>query len=352
MPRKWWIGYLVSAFFVLGQSCFLVASDEAPASVEIELRPLTSAQSAPVVTALAASRDGKYIAAAGDDHAIRLIDAQSQITLRTWKAHDDWIQSLVFSGDSRELFSSGDDGRVLKWDSASREQSVEIVRVPYAVRCLTLATERQLLGVAGFGEEIGIWDLRARHWKHRITCDCGDHRCVRFSPSGDKFLCGGRDGHVRVWQTESGEELAHVEVHGGRIHTAAFSMDGTAVTSVGEDRHIVRYDLNLKRKTLDRELQGAKLRCMCLVNDHLIAAAGTDNTIRIYDMLANLELGKLTGHFGSVASMCTCGDRLVSGAFDTTLRIWNIQAAIKQQSEPSKPVGLAPLNTDARMEIR
>ena len=335
----------------LCQNC-LVADDNLRASIEVELQALDSETSAPVVTALAASRDGKYIAAAGDDHAIRLIDAQTQITLRKWKAHSDWIQSLVFSGDSRELFSGSDDGRVLKWDNEHQTNPIEVVRMPFAVRSLSLSTQRQLLAIAGFGNIIGIWDLKAGRWKHRFACASGDQRCVRFSPAGDRLLCGGRDGHLEVWQTETGEEIEQVALHAGRIHTAAFSMDGSIVTSVGEDRRIVRYDLAKKQKILDLELQGSKLRSLCLINEHLVAAAGSDNSIRIFDLLANVELGKLVGHSGSVAVMCTCGEQLVSGAFDTTLRIWNIEAAIKQQNQITKPVGIAPLKTDLRMEIR
>lgn len=330
----------------------LVADDELKASIEIDLQPLRAEASAPVVTALAASRDGKYIAAAGDDHAIRLIDAQTQIVLRTWPAHSDWIQSLVFSGDSRELFSGSDDGRVLKWDNEHQTHPIELVRMPFAVRSLSLSTQRQLLAIAGFGNVIGVWDLQAGMWKHRFVCDCGDERCIRFCPAGDRLLCGGRDGHLRVWQTETGDQLEHVALHSGRIHTAAFSMDGSIVTSVGEDRRIVRYDLIKKQKILELELEGSKLRSMCLINEYLVAAAGSDNSIRIFDLLANVELGKLVGHSGSVAVMCTCGEQLVSGAFDTTVRIWNIEAALKQQNQITKPVGLAPLNPDVRLEIR
>jgi WD40 repeat protein len=321
-------------------------------NLEIPLTAIKPHRSPPVVTALAASRDGRFLAAAGDDHVIRLIDLDSRNIISELAGHRDWIQTLVFSTDSKQLFSSGNDGRVLRWVYGQPNGPDEILHLPYAVRCLSLSTQKQLLAVGGFGTEVGLWDLKAAKWHLKFSCACGDQRCVRFSPEGDKLLCGGRDGQLRVWDTATGTEVAHVQLHHDRVHTAAFSVNGQSITSVGDDRRIVRYDLISKEVTLDRELKGAKLRSLCLINDYLIAAAGADNSIHIYDVIADEEISKLTGHTGSVAVMCSCADQLASGSFDTTVRLWKIEASLSQGPGITKSVGLAPLEVDRNMEIR
>lgn len=320
--------------------------------LEIPLEPIPPHQSPPVVTSLAASRDGRFLAAAGDDHAIRLIDVEKQRIVNEFTGHTDWIQSLVFSTDSKQLYSSGNDGRVLCWEYGQTNGPEVIMTLPYAVRCLSLSTQKHLLAIGGFGDEVGIWNLQTRTWHLRFSCECGDQRCVRFSPDSGRLLCGGRDGHLRVWDTSSGEELAHVHLHRDRIQTASFSVKGDIVTSVGDDRRIMRYDLAAKKVTLDRELKNTKLRSLCLINDYLIAAGGADGAIRIYDVLLDGELGKLVGHTGSVAVMTNCRDLLASGSFDTTVRLWRIGSSLRQSSGVAKPVGLAPLEMDLNMEIR
>ncbi len=321
-------------------------------SIEIALEPIKPHLSPPVVTALAASRDGRFLAVAGDDHVIRLITVDTQRVIAELAGHTDWVQSLVFSSDSKQLYSSGNDGRVLRWDYGSSKEPQAVVTVPYAVRCLSLSTQRHFLAVGGFGENIGIWDLNADKWHLQFSCSCGDQRCVRFSPEGDKLLCGGRDGYVHVWDTTSGKVLADVPLHKDRVHTASFSADGSSVTSAGDDRRLVRYDLVAQQVTLEREIKGSKLRSLCLINDYLIAVAGADNSIHVYDVLADSELGTLTGHTGSVAVMCSCGDMLVSGAFDTTVRMWKLESALFGNRTDIKPVRLAPIEVDKNMEIR
>ncbi len=321
-------------------------------SFEIKLPALEDSTSAPVVSALAASRDGRFIAAAGDDHAIRIIDAATGITQRTIVEHSDWIQTLVFSSDSQTLYSAGNDQRVLCWNHQYPLAPREIVRLPYAIRTLSLATQKQLLAIGGFSDEVLVWDLAAGRFKYRLDCDCGDQRCVRFSPDGNQLLTGGRDGEIRVWSMESGELTASYRGHSRRIHTAAFSTDGLRVTSVGEDRQLVQYDLQAKKVVLRREMAPSKLTSMCLINDHLAAVAGADNSVRLYDALAGQIIADLRGHFGTVAVMCPCGDFLASGSFDTTVRIWNLEHIGQRSMNNEKPVAHAPLKLDRNLQIR
>ncbi len=64
------------------------------------------------------------------------------------------------------------------------------MQLPYAVRCLSLSTQRGQLAVGGFGNEVGIWDLHKRDWLFKFSCSCGDQRC--------KVLSSGRQ--VAVWR--------------------------------------------------------------------------------------------------------------------------------------------------------
>ncbi len=330
----------------------VAATEGSSSSLEIRIEPLEQHRSPPVVTAMSASYDGKYLAMAGDDHVIRLFDVALKKTVRELSSHTDWIQSLAFSADSQVLYSGGNDGRLLRWEPSNTDAPTEILKLPFAVRSLSLASKRQLLAIGGFSDDVKIWDLANNHWKHQFKCECADQRCVRFSPSGDKLLCGGRDGGIRVWDVDTGELIVDRHLHKSRIFTAAFSGSGDTITSAGEDRHLVRFDLKSNAVMMDRELATTKLMSMCLINDQLVAVAGSDNSIRLYDMVVDDVIAKLNGHFGTVAIMCPCGELLASGSFDTSVRIWDLKAEVEQQPKQSMPVGLAPLDVDAKMRIR
>ncbi len=320
-------------------------------SFEIRLAPLPEHDSAPVVTALAASHDGRFIAAAGDDHSIRIINVATGKTFSTLTGHTDWIQSLVFSSDSQELYSAGNDGRVLKWNHQYPISYVQVLQEDYAIRAITLSTEKNLLAVCGFTDQVLIWDLTTNRLKHRLSCESQDQRCVRFSPDGNRLLRGGRLGEICVWDTESGAEIAHYREHKRRVFTAAFSVDGTQVSSVGEDRRLVRFDIASGRSVMDIEIARGKLMSMCLINDQMVAAAGADNSIVLFDVSSGRTIAELKGHAGTVAVMIPCGEYLASGSFDTTVRIWNLERIGERRSDRGQPVS-APLKMDRSLQIR
>ncbi len=337
---------------------FRPLSDATQNSFELQLEALDSQTSAPVVTALTASYEGRFLAIAGDDHAIRIVDVQSGKEIQTFAGHIDWIHSLVFVQEASAphssaplLYSAGDDGRVLEWKYEFPVRSREVIRLPYAVRSISVSAEQRLLAIGGFSEEILLWDLATNTLRHRLNCDCGDQRCVRFSPDGTKLLCGGRDGEVCVWDTNSGELLVAKQLHSGRIKTAAFSVDGTMITSAGEDRQLIRFDLTSGLVAWKRELGKSKLHSLCLINDSLVAVAGADNKIRLFDALADKVIAELDGHVGTVAVMAPCGEFLASGSYDTTVRIWDLEA-ISQSGAVAHPVVHAPIKMDAELRIR
>jgi len=65
-----------------------------------------------------------------------------------------------------------------------------------------------------------------------------------------------------------------------------------------------------------------------------IASGGSDNDIRLWDLGTRRLLGQLQGHTGSVASLAIDRGRLVSGSFDTTVRIWSREEIQREESRP------------------
>jgi WD40 repeat protein len=65
---------------------------------------------------------------------------------------------------------------------------------------------------------------------------------------------------------------------------------------------------------------------LVFVDNRRLAAGGTDNRIQIWDLEGRQATSQLVGHTGTVAALACdrSGAILVSGSYDTTLRIWKL----------------------------
>jgi WD40 repeat protein len=332
-------------------------------SREIQFDRLDGLVSTPVITALASSPDGRFLAAAGDDHSIRIIDIQSGEAVQTVIGHDDWIQSMVFSQFSSNegevssstvtyLYSAGHDGRILRWGFTFPLIAEEVAILPFAVRSISVSTERRLMAIGGFSDEVLLYDLAEDRYIKRLKCSSTDQRCVRFSPDGSRVLSGSREGEVCVWSSDTGELIARYREHQSRIHAAVFSADGSHITSAGEDRKIVCFHLDEKRVAWSREMALSKMMALHLINEDLIAVAGGDNRVRLFDAVSNSVIAELAGHQGTIAAITVCDDFLATGSFDTTVRFWNLSELERARSQNSIPTSTTPIEIDNQLRIR
>ncbi len=297
----------------------------------IRLASLPTHTEPPVVTAISVSPNGELIAAAGDDHAIRIVELATGQTTATLIGHLDWVQCVEFSPNGKHLASCGNDGSLCVWSLSPKPELTARKLANHALMTLAFLDDQSIC-TAGFGNKIYRSDASTGELVVMHTCECRDIRSIVVSPDRTRIAFGGRDGILRVCSAVTndashGSELVE-QLHFDRIRMIQFSADGNQITSVGEDRRIVHFDL-VKRTTLSQtEIGGGKLFGLCQLDAHLFAIASSDNTIRIFSDADQKVYSKLLGHDGSVSILKRTRKHLISGSFDTTIRIWDIDKAI------------------------
>jgi WD40 repeat protein len=125
------------------------------------------------VRCVAYSRDGKVLASAGDDRAIKLWDVESGHARATLDGHTDWVRAVAFSPDSKHLASAGWDAKVRLWRLSRKNEQNHFD-----------------------GHEGGAWSLA-------------------YSPDGT-LASGAGDGIVRIYLAPSRDNPLTLSGHEGR----------------------------------------------------------------------------------------------------------------------------------------
>ncbi len=117
-----------------------------------------------VIHAVAISPDGRWLAAADDQHVV-LWDlhgpsgATPRPPDRRLPGHRNPIRALAFSADGRYLASGSDQGVVFLWDGYTFERVVTLTGPSAQVRGLAFSRDGRFLAATGYAATTTLWDL-------------------------------------------------------------------------------------------------------------------------------------------------------------------------------------------------
>ncbi len=140
------------------------------------------------------------------------------------------------------------------------------------------------------------------------------------------------------------EQPPALSAHKQRIRAVAFSPDGTLLATAGEDQNVLIWDKNQVQPLATLTIRGSKIMAIAWCGPAIVAAGGSDNLIHMLDINTREEVAVLTGHTGTIAALAAdpAGRMLISGSFDTTARVWNIEQIVAgkttAQNAPTAPL--------------
>ncbi len=276
----------------------------------------------PVVTGIDVDAAGNLMAVVGDDHFVSVYDFREDEFADHLDRHTDWVRTARFNRAGTALATAGNDRQLLIWDASDLTAPVLTKRNPEAIIDVAFSSDDSQIATVGFEPWLRIYDAQDGSQLQKLRCTCPDNHAVAFSSDGQLVASAGRSGNVQVWNTKTGAQTASYKAHRQRVRTLEFSDDGKLVSG-GDDQIITIADPedinNLQR--LPR--LASKLYCVQLMMGGMIATGGSDNRIHLSRLADGTSAGWLEGHTGTVSCLSLRGDQLVSGSYDTQVRIWS-----------------------------
>lgn len=291
-------------------------------------RPAPGHREPPVITTVVLQPGGKLLAIGGDDHVLRLYDVASGEVQHELEGHRDWIRAISFLPDGKRLITAGNDRRMLEWtldDGGVVHRQLAVAS--QAISDVAIGIDAKQFVAAGFNKTLCLYDASTGAADKKLDCPCRDMRCVTFAPNGLAMAAAGRNGKIRFWTAVDAEPARTVKGHTQRIRALAFSPDGKRLASAGEDRVARIWNVDTGEMECELPTPGAKVMSLTYIDRDRVATGGTDNKIRLWDLVTRHEVAVLAGHTGTIATLDAQNGILVSGSFDTTVRIWSIDAA-------------------------
>ena len=201
------------------------------------------------------------------------------------------ISAMAFSPDGKVLAVSGYHEVILQTPDGSNIIARLVGESP-RIESIAYSPDGKLLGVAGsaparFGE-IQIWDTATNGLVKAFKVSTDSIYGLSFSPQGDRVAVGCADKSVRMFTLKDGKEVLKFDNHSDWIFGTTFTLDGKRLLSGSRDRAMKLIDASNGQfiDDINKLLEGV----ICIARhpkEDVVAYGGDLGTTRTYKIAEN-----------------------------------------------------------------
>lgn len=263
-------------------------------------------------------------------------------------AHPGPVTSIAFHPTQQLLYSAGE-GVIKQW-LLPLSQPRALGGHPEAVRAVAVTSDGRFALSSSQDNPIRVWDTTTGQLARNLDGLQGPINGIALSPDGNTVAGVSGTGGIKLWNLSDAADKGQFLGHGGPATAVEFHPNGLSIAVAGADG-VVRI---IPTTLPPAELAVEKSPCQTAVvsrDGKLLAMGGTKDgkpAILLRDPANGNLQGTLLGHESAVTAIALTADRtrLISGAADNTVRVWNLAAAdfpeiAQLKGHQSAPVAVA-----------
>uniref|UniRef100_A0A2I3RAF1 POC1 centriolar protein homolog A n=1 Tax=Pan troglodytes TaxID=9598 RepID=A0A2I3RAF1_PANTR len=293
---------------------------------------------------------------------------------RHFKGHRDAVTCVDFSINTKQLASGSMDSCLMVWHMKPQSRAYRFTGHKDAVTCVNFSPSGHLLASGSRDKTVRIWVPNVKGESTVFRAHTATVRSVHFCSDGQSFVTASDDKTVKVWATHRQKFLfslsQHInwvrcakEQHGqdtgmGKapnvsgppiVHSGPclssfvtyvdFHPSGTCIAAAGMDNTVKVWDVRTHRLLQHYQLHSAAVNGLSFhPSGNYLITASSDSTLKILDLMEGRLLYTLHGHQGPATTVAfsRTGEYFASGGSDEQVMVWKSNFDIVDHGEVTK----------------
>jgi hypothetical protein len=258
------------------------------------------------------------------------------INYKSFIGHTGDIRSIAFVPGKNEFFTSGDDGKVLKWSLEKKDQTLQVV---YSgndiIEVLAVSPDASWLACGSSSSSIRMIPLKGNNIGYEMNGHKGGIKSLIYSYDGKYLYSAALDGKVLKWDIAARTSI-NVSTGSMELTSIDVSSKGNYLAGISTDGNVVVWNPEQTSDIFRIETAGKNVRVVKFNPDNnLLAIGDADGIVELWDINLHKKLSEVKAHDGqvndiqfnaSLKQMATAGN-------DKKLKIFNI----KEPTDLSEP---------------
>ena len=182
------------------------------------------------------------------------------------------------------------------------------------------------IALGGPKRVVRIFSTQSGEQVHEIRKHTDWVFAVRYSPDGVLLATGDRSNGLFVWEADTAREYLDLRDHTAAITDLAWRADSNLLASASLDGRICLWEMNEGKRVKRWDAHAGGVHAVAFARDGRIASAGRDHKVKIWDANGK-QLHDLAGFQEPALKVAFShdGKRLVAGDWSGTVRVWNTE---------------------------
>ncbi len=245
---------------------------------------------------------------------------------RTFSGHEGQIKSFAFVPGTREFFTSGTDGKVMRWNLDSKGQDFRVIYSnTEVIEVMAVSPKADWLALGEGSAGIRMIPIKGSGSPYELKGHSGSVRSLIFSIDGGSLYSAALDGKVLKWDlaARTSTDLSSDKM---QVTSIDLSSNGKYLAGISTSGSALVWNPDEKSDNFRIESAGKSIRSIRFKPDEeLIAVGYSDGTIELWDIAARKKTSEFTAHNDGVNEIRfnSRHPQMATSGIDGSLRLWD-----------------------------